>query len=55
MCLHVSDHVWSPKISAHMIGISGRLHLELLRSYTSDKELCNWLLGTKRAFNTGTH
>jgi len=28
-----------PRISVHMIGIGGCLHLELLGSYTTDKEL----------------
>jgi len=35
-----------PQISVHMISIGGWLHLELLGSYTCDKELFCRCLGT---------
>jgi len=43
MCLLVG----SPKISAHMIGIGGWLHLELLGSYTMTELFCRLVTGDK--------
>ena len=51
--LHVSS-----KISVHMIGIGGWLHLKSCWFYTQVTENCFvivWLLGTKHAFTIGPH
>jgi len=51
MCLLVG----SPKISVHMIGISGWLHLKLLGHTHVNCFVTIWLLGTKRGFTIGPH
>ena len=54
MCLLVGY----PKISVHMIGIGGWLHLKSCWVHTQVTKNCFvviWLLGTKRGFTIGPH
>ena len=54
MCLLVG----SPKISAHIIGIDGSLHLMSCWVHTHVTKNCFvvvWLLVTKRGFTIGPH
>ena len=54
-CMHLL--VVSPKISGHIIGINGWLHLKSCWVHTHVTKNCFvviWLLGTKRGFTIGT-
>ena len=54
MCLLIG----SPKISVHMIGIGGWLHLKSCWVHTHVTKNCFvvvWLLGTKHGFTIGPH
>ena len=51
-------HVGSPKISVHMIGTGGWLHVKSSWVHAQVTKNCFvdiWLLGTKRRFITGTY
>ena len=53
-CMHLL--VVSPKISRHIIGINGWLHLKRCWVHTHVTKNCFvviWLLGTKRGFTIG--